>query len=131
MKSNSTVQRLKESALIISVLSGSLVACLYAAEVVPPTVLGGNLIYLPAFIAAFLSSLFYEGNQESWRIGLISASVSVLPLFVAVTEIYMDVGINSELLGAVILSIISAMLIGIVGSYAHSYIDYHFLSTHN
>jgi uncharacterized membrane protein len=116
----SRVQELQNSEAIVSGLSGGLIALLYTIGFLPPTVWGGTLIYVPAFLAGLTSSLIYEGHRKNWKVGILAGLVSVLPLIVAITELYLNTGLEPNLLSTVTFSIVSAAPLGLIGSYVVS-----------
>lgn len=120
---NLRVQDLRSSEAIVSGLSGGLIALLYTIGFLPPTVWGGTLIYVPAFLAGLSSSLIYQGHRKNWKIGILAGLVSVLPLIVAITELYLNAGLEPNLLSTFMLSIVSTIPLSLIGSYVGSKLD--------
>jgi peptidoglycan/LPS O-acetylase OafA/YrhL len=116
----SKVQKLRSSKAIVSGLSGGLVALLYTVGFFPPMVWGGTLIYVPALFAGLGFSLIYEGHNKNWKVGILAGLVSALPLIVAIAELYVNAGLETNLLSTVTLSIVSAVPLGLIGSYVGS-----------
>lgn len=119
--SKELISGLRESDVAVPGVFGCLVATMYTLGALSPTIWGGGLIYLPAFFAGLASAMIYEGGTKNWIIGGLSGSVSALPLFVAIVELHVNIGVTAGLVGSVLLSMISAVILGVTGSHVYSY----------
>lgn len=117
------VGTLRESDVIVPSTFGCLMGLIYSAGLLMPTVWSGSLLYLPALFAGMTTSLVYNGGTKEWIIGGLSGSISSLPLLVALAQLHLSVGVTSGLFGSVLLSMISATVLGMIGSYIYSYFD--------
>lgn len=121
--SQGMISDLRESDVFVPAVFGCLVASMYSLSILSPTIWGGGLVYVPGFFTGIAASMMYTGGTKNWIIGGLSGLVSALPLLVAIVELHVSVGVTASLFGSVLLSILSATILGIVGSYVYSYFD--------
>lgn len=122
-ESQGMISDLRESDVFVPAVFGCLVASMYSLGILSPTIWGGGLVYLPGLFTGIAASMMYTGGTKNWIIGGLSGLVSALPLLVAIVQLQVSVGVTASLFGSVLLSMLSATILGIIGSYIYSYFD--------